>query len=63
MEAFSRMANGDLLSSISHEFSGNVKSDLKTILWYALNHLAFFAERLYYFMEGAVTDDSILVKL
>ena len=31
MEAYSRMANRDLLSSVSREFSGNVESGLKTI--------------------------------
>ena len=63
MEAYSRMANRDLLSSVSREFSGNVESGLKTILQCALNRPAFFAERLYYSMKGAGTDDSTLVRI
>ncbi|KAK2092456.1 Annexin A7 [Saguinus oedipus] len=62
MEAYSRMANRDLLSSVSHEFSGYVVSGLKTVLQCALNCPAFFAERLYYTMKGAGTDDSTLVR-
>lgn len=63
MEAYSRMANRDLLSSVSREFSGYVESGLKTILQCALNRPAFFAERLYYSMKGAGTDDSTLVRI
>nr|XP_031538155.1 annexin A7 isoform X3 [Vicugna pacos] len=63
MEAYSRMANRDLLSSVGREFSGNVESGLKTILQCALNRPAFFAERLYYSMKGAGTDDSTLVRI
>ena len=58
-----QMANRDLLSSVSREFSGNVESGLKTILQCALNRPAFFAERLYYSMKGAGTDDSTLVRI
>ncbi|XP_030190238.1 annexin A7 isoform X3 [Lynx canadensis] len=63
MEAYSRVANRDLLSSVAREFSGNVESGLKTILQCALNRPAFFAERLYYSMKGAGTDDSTLVRI
>lgn len=63
MEAYSRMTNRDLLSSVSREFSGNVESGLKTILQCALNRPAFFAERLYHSMKGAGTDDSTLVRI
>ncbi|CAO2590574.1 Annexin A7, partial [Lemmus lemmus] len=63
MEAYSRMANRDLLSSVSREFSGYVESGLKTILQCALNRPAFFAERLYCSMKGAGTDDSTLVRI
>ncbi|KAB1271358.1 Annexin A7 [Camelus dromedarius] len=91
MEAYSRMANRDLLSSVGREFSGNVESGLKTIckillcfalfggplcpvpalclkrvslaVQCALNRPAFFAERLYYSMKGAGTDDSTLVRI
>ncbi|XP_075866286.1 annexin A7-like [Microcebus murinus] len=62
MEAYSRMANRDLLSSVGREFSGYVESGLKTILQCALNRPAFFAERLYCSMKGAGTDDSTLVR-
>uniref|UniRef100_A0A8C5Y8C1 Annexin n=1 Tax=Microcebus murinus TaxID=30608 RepID=A0A8C5Y8C1_MICMU len=48
MEAYSRMANRDLLNSVGREFSGFVESSLKIILQCALNRPAFFAERLYY---------------
>ncbi|XP_010605242.1 annexin A7 isoform X4 [Fukomys damarensis] len=63
IEAYSRMANRDLLSSVSREFSGYIESGLKTILQCALNRPAFFAERLYYSMKGAGTDDSTLVRI
>uniref|UniRef100_A0A8C5JYZ2 Annexin n=1 Tax=Jaculus jaculus TaxID=51337 RepID=A0A8C5JYZ2_JACJA len=63
MEAYSRMANRDLLSSVCREFSGSVESGLKTILQCAQNRPAFFAERLYYSMKGAGTDDSTLVRI
>ncbi|XP_074152952.1 annexin A7 isoform X2 [Sminthopsis crassicaudata] len=63
MDAYSRIANRDLLSSIGREFSGNVENGLKTILQCALNRPAFFAERLYYSMKGAGTDDSTLVRI
>ncbi|XP_076400846.1 annexin A7 isoform X4 [Peromyscus maniculatus bairdii] len=63
MEAYSRMANRDLLSSVSREFSGYIESGLKAILQCALNRPAFFAERLYYSMKGAGTDDSTLVRI
>lgn len=63
VEAYSRVANRDLLSSVAREFSGNVESGLKTILQCALNRPAFFAERLYYSMKGAGTDDSTLVRI
>ncbi|XP_012615379.3 annexin A7 isoform X1 [Microcebus murinus] len=63
MEAYSRMANRDLLSSVGREFSGYVESGLKTILQCALNRPAFFAERLYCSMKGAGTDDSTLVRI
>uniref|UniRef100_G1T3I9 Annexin n=1 Tax=Oryctolagus cuniculus TaxID=9986 RepID=G1T3I9_RABIT len=63
MEAYSRMANRDLLASVSREFSGYIESGLKTILQCALNRPAFFAERLYYSMKGAGTDDSTLVRI
>lgn len=63
MEAYSRMSNRDLLSSVGREFSGYVESGLKTILQCALNRPAFFAERLYYSMKGAGTDDSTLVRI
>ncbi|XP_054987429.1 annexin A7 isoform X1 [Sorex araneus] len=63
MEAYHRMANRDLLSSIGREFSGNVENGLKAILQCALNRSAFFAERLYCSMKGAGTDDSTLVRI
>ncbi|KAK4821236.1 hypothetical protein QYF61_016535 [Mycteria americana] len=63
VEAYSRIANRDLLSSIDREFSGNVERGLKTILQCALNRPAFFAERLYYSMKGAGTDDSTLIRI
>jgi len=63
VEAYSRVANRDLLSSVAREFSGSVESGLKTILQCALNRPAFFAERLYYSMKGAGTDDSTLVRI
>ncbi|XP_023574435.1 annexin A7 isoform X2 [Octodon degus] len=63
IEAYSRMANRDLLSSVSREFSGYIESGLKTILQCALNRPAFFAERLYNSMKGAGTDDSTLVRI
>ncbi|XP_040420285.1 annexin A7 isoform X2 [Cygnus olor] len=63
VEAYSRVANRDLLSSIDREFSGNVERGLKAILQCALNRPAFFAERLYYSMKGAGTDDSTLIRI
>ncbi|XP_045051958.1 annexin A7 isoform X1 [Desmodus rotundus] len=63
MEAYSRMANRDLFSSVGREFSGNVENGLKAILQCALNRPAFFAERLYYSMKGAGTDDSTLIRI
>ncbi|KAM6442158.1 annexin A7 isoform 2-T2 [Liasis olivaceus] len=63
VEAYSQIANRDLLSSIGREFSGNVERGLKTILQCALNRPAFFAERLYHAMKGAGTDDSTLVRI
>ncbi|CAD7673511.1 unnamed protein product [Nyctereutes procyonoides] len=48
--SFPQVANQDLLSSVAREFSGNVESDLKTILFY-------------YSMKGAGTDDSTLVRI
>uniref|UniRef100_A0A8C3VCX2 Annexin n=1 Tax=Catharus ustulatus TaxID=91951 RepID=A0A8C3VCX2_CATUS len=63
VEAYSRIANRDLLSSIDREFSGNVERGLKTIVQCALNRPAFFAERLYYSMKGAGTDDSTLIRI
>ena len=39
VEAYSRVANQDLLSSVAREFSGNVESDLKTILQCVLSLL------------------------
>ncbi|XP_045698065.1 annexin A7 isoform X4 [Phyllostomus hastatus] len=63
MEAYSRMANRDLFSSVGREFSGNIESGLKAILQCALNRPAFFAERLYYSMKGAGTDDSTLIRI
>uniref|UniRef100_A0A8C7E8A1 Annexin n=1 Tax=Nothoprocta perdicaria TaxID=30464 RepID=A0A8C7E8A1_NOTPE len=57
------IANRDLLSSIDREFSGNVERGLKAILQCALNRPAFFAERLYYSMKGAGTDDSTLIRI
>ncbi|KAI1236402.1 Annexin A7, partial [Lamprotornis superbus] len=51
VEAYSRIANRDLLSSIDREFSGNVERGLKAI------------ERLYYSMKGAGTDDSTLIRI
>uniref|UniRef100_A0A8C3CNK1 Annexin n=1 Tax=Cairina moschata TaxID=8855 RepID=A0A8C3CNK1_CAIMO len=63
VEAYSRIANRDLLSSIDREFSGNVERGLKAILQCALNRPAFFAERLYYSMKGAGTDDSTLIRI
>lgn len=63
MEAYQRMANRDLLSTIGREFSGNVENGLKAILQSALNRSAFFAERLYHSMKGAGTDDSTLVRI
>ncbi|XP_020646858.3 annexin A7 [Pogona vitticeps] len=63
VDAYSQVANRDLLSSISREFSGNVERGLKAILQCALNRPAFFAERLYHAMKGAGTDDSTLVRI
>uniref|UniRef100_G1QC14 Annexin n=1 Tax=Myotis lucifugus TaxID=59463 RepID=G1QC14_MYOLU len=63
MEAYSRVSNRDLLSSVAREFSGSVESGLKAILQCALNRQAFFTERLYYSMKGAGTDDSTLVRI
>ncbi|KAM3835709.1 annexin A7 isoform 2-T4 [Vipera latastei] len=63
VEAYSQIANRDLLSTIGREFSGNVEHGLKTILQCALNRPAFFAERLYRAMKGAGTDDSMLVRI
>uniref|UniRef100_A0A8C3CRK5 Annexin n=1 Tax=Cairina moschata TaxID=8855 RepID=A0A8C3CRK5_CAIMO len=51
------------LFSIDREFSGNVERGLKAILQCALNRPAFFAERLYYSMKGAGTDDSTLIRI
>ncbi|XP_044276101.1 annexin A7 isoform X4 [Varanus komodoensis] len=62
-EAYSQIANRDLLSSIGREFSGNVERGLKAILQCALNRPAFFAERLYHAMKGAGTDDSALIRI
>uniref|UniRef100_A0A8D0B2C2 Annexin n=1 Tax=Salvator merianae TaxID=96440 RepID=A0A8D0B2C2_SALMN len=63
VEAYSQIANRDLLSSIGREFSGNVERGLKAILQCALNRPVFFAERLYHAMKGAGTDDSALVRI
>ncbi|XP_064370003.1 annexin A7 isoform X2 [Dromaius novaehollandiae] len=63
VEAYSKIANRDLLSSIDREFSGNVERGLKAILQCALNRPAFFAERLYHSMKGAGTDDSTLIRI
>uniref|UniRef100_H0XLG9 Annexin n=1 Tax=Otolemur garnettii TaxID=30611 RepID=H0XLG9_OTOGA len=63
MEAYSRMANRDLLRSVGREFSGYTERGLKAILQCALNRLAFFAERLYYSMKGAGTDNSTLMRI
>ncbi|XP_048358595.1 annexin A7 [Sphaerodactylus townsendi] len=63
VEAYSRIANRDLLSSIDREFSGNVERGLKAIVQCALNRPAFFAERLYHAMKGAGTNDSALVRI
>ncbi|KAM4852098.1 annexin A7 isoform 1-T1 [Thomomys bottae] len=63
MEAYSRIANRDLISSVSREFSGYAESGWKAILKCALNPPAFFAERLYNSMKGAGTDDSTLIRI
>uniref|UniRef100_K7GGQ3 Annexin n=1 Tax=Pelodiscus sinensis TaxID=13735 RepID=K7GGQ3_PELSI len=63
VEAYSQIANRDLLSSIGREFSGNVEDGLKTIVQCALNRPAFFADRIYHSMKGAGTDDSTLVRI
>uniref|UniRef100_A0A8B9EI92 Annexin n=1 Tax=Anser cygnoides TaxID=8845 RepID=A0A8B9EI92_ANSCY len=53
----------NLIYFIDREFSGNVECGLKAILQCALNRPAFFAERLYYSMKGAGTDDSTLIRI
>ncbi|OXB66972.1 hypothetical protein ASZ78_004636 [Callipepla squamata] len=62
-EAYSRIANRDLASSIDREFSGNVERGLKAILQCAFDRPAFFAERLYHAMKGAGTNDSTLIRI
>ncbi|KAJ1143092.1 hypothetical protein NDU88_009403 [Pleurodeles waltl] len=63
VEAYFKIANRDLLSTIGREFSGNVENGLKAIVQCALNRPAFFAERLYHAMKGAGTDDSTLIRI
>ncbi|XP_051779429.1 annexin A7-like isoform X1 [Erpetoichthys calabaricus] len=63
VEAYSRLANRDLISSINREFSGYVEDGLKAIVQCALNRPAFFAERLFKAMHGMGTDDSTLTRV
>ncbi|XP_039593377.1 annexin A7-like isoform X1 [Polypterus senegalus] len=63
VEAYSRLANRDLISSINREFSGYVEDGLKAIVQCALNRPAFFADRLFKAMHGMGTDDSTLTRI
>ncbi|XP_030059333.1 annexin A7 [Microcaecilia unicolor] len=63
VEAYFKIANRDLLSSIGREFSGYIEDGLKAVVQCALNRPAFLAERLYHAMKGAGTDDSTLVRI
>lgn len=58
MEAYSRMANRDLLSSVSCEFSEMLKVVWRSSCSVPWNCSAFFVERLYYSIKGTSTGDS-----
>lgn len=58
VEAYSRMANQDLLSSVGHE----LKSSLKTVLQCTLNCLGFLLKDCYS-MKCTNTDVSTLIRI
>ncbi|XP_043912015.1 annexin A7 [Protopterus annectens] len=63
VEAYSKLANRDLISSVHREFSGSVKDGLTAIIKCAMDVSCFFAERLYHSMKGAGTHDTELIRI
>eukprot|EP00731_Ephydatia_muelleri_P024292 Em0016g563a len=62
-DEYTKIAQRDIFSSIDREMSGDLKKSFKTVVQCIYSRPAYFAERFYYSMKGAGTDDDTLVRL
>ncbi|XP_071108151.1 annexin A4-like isoform X2 [Haliotis cracherodii] len=62
-DAYSRIVNQDIEKAIISEMSGDLERSMLTIVKVVRNKAAYFADRLYYSMKGAGTDDRTLVRV
>jgi len=62
-QEYAKIAKYDILRSIEHEMSGDLKSGFKALVHSVVDRPAYFAERLYKSMKGAGTDDSTLIRI
>ncbi|EGD79818.1 annexin A7 [Salpingoeca rosetta] len=62
-QEYRKISSYDIVRSIEHEMSGDLKSAFKAVVMCIKDRPNYFAERLYKAMKGAGTDDETLVRI
>jgi len=62
-DAYQNIDGKTIEEAISSECSGTLEDGFKAIVSFARDPLAFYADRLYYSMKGAGTDDDTLIRI
>lgn len=60
---YNKLYGHSILDAIDHEFSGNIKKALTSIIYASISPSQYFAIKLYEAMKGAGTDDSVLMRV
>jgi len=60
---YATLTGSDILRTLEHEMSGDIKGGMKAIVHSVIDRPSFFADRIYKSMHGAGTDDDSLIRL
>jgi len=60
---YAAIAKYDIIRTIEHEMSSDIKRAFKAVAYSVVDRPAFFAERLYKSMHGAGTNDTTLIRI